>query len=160
MKCVEAQRLMHPYLENKVPDDKLDEFLTHIRHCSSCREDLEINLAVYSALETEDDDDVDYDFERATEYKLEESERQLDNRTNASAMHRIVVLFAETLLLIILITAVGQHIEQEMLASRFSYENMGGTGNLTEAQFTETETAYTETSSEEIQAVIIQGGTS
>ena len=54
MKCLEAQRLIHPFLRRKLTDEQLKAFVEHIDHCPGCREELEINLAVYSTLDQSD----------------------------------------------------------------------------------------------------------
>ena len=44
--CKEAEKMVMPYIDEELSEDKLDEFLEHIEGCRQCREELEIYYTV------------------------------------------------------------------------------------------------------------------
>ena len=42
MTCLEAQSNIMTFIDRKLPDDKAEDFVNHMQHCKSCREELEI----------------------------------------------------------------------------------------------------------------------
>ena len=97
VRCVEAQFLINPYLNDELPDHELEEFLKHIETCDDCREELGIYLAINRTLEATGGDDPDsYDFKDQLREKLLESE----NRLQLHRMQHMAVwaLFAVILL--------------------------------------------------------------
>ena len=42
MTCLEAQSKIMAFIENKLPDDELKEFIKHVKNCENCSEELEI----------------------------------------------------------------------------------------------------------------------
>lgn len=48
--CKEAAKLVIPYIEGQLCDDELRRFVTHIKECPDCREELETYYIVYKGL--------------------------------------------------------------------------------------------------------------
>lgn len=42
MTCLEAQSNIMAFIDKKLPDNKVNDFVKHIRHCKNCSEELEI----------------------------------------------------------------------------------------------------------------------
>ena len=42
MNCLEAQSKIMAFIENKLPDDELREFIKDVRSCKNCYEELDI----------------------------------------------------------------------------------------------------------------------
>ena len=42
MTCLEAQSNIMAFIEKKLPDDVIPDFVKHMRYCKNCREELEI----------------------------------------------------------------------------------------------------------------------
>lgn len=42
MNCLEAQSKIMAFIDNKLPDDELKEFIKHVKTCENCAEELEI----------------------------------------------------------------------------------------------------------------------
>lgn len=56
MDCKEAEKMVQPYIENKIPPKKLEEFMEHISHCPSCYDELETYYTIYFAMKYLDED--------------------------------------------------------------------------------------------------------
>lgn len=59
MDCREAQSLIVPFIENKLNDEQLEEFLYHIERCSECYDELEVYFIVLSGIRQLDGNEKD-----------------------------------------------------------------------------------------------------
>lgn len=55
MECREACKAMTDFLEGTYPVSKQEEWIWHVEHCSSCREELEVCLTLQMALNALDE---------------------------------------------------------------------------------------------------------
>ena len=77
MTCVEAEKMVVPYIEDKLTPTELEDFLDHIDHCANCREELEIHYMVDVGLKKLDEADGTYDIVGDLKRKVAESWRVL-----------------------------------------------------------------------------------
>ncbi len=64
MTCLEARKCIYDYLNNKLSDEKLQEFMDHVAECDECMEELRITHMVYSGvqkLDAEEDSNLNID---------------------------------------------------------------------------------------------------
>ena len=52
MKCIEARRMVSPFVDKKLTDKETEQFLKHIEHCSDCMDELDIYFTMYKAMDT------------------------------------------------------------------------------------------------------------
>lgn len=73
MNCLEAQSKIMAFIENKLPDDELREFIKHVRSCKNCYEELEIYYTLIVGMkQLDEEDNISTDFENALDKKLDE----------------------------------------------------------------------------------------
>jgi len=78
MNCLEAQSKIMAFIENKLPDDELREFIKHVRSCKNCYEELEIYYTLIVGMkQLDEEDNISTDFENALDKKLEEEMNRL-----------------------------------------------------------------------------------
>ena len=94
MDCVRAQKLIRPYLDGKLSDRELEEFLDHVESCPACHDELEIYFSIYQTL-GEETDDGDYNFTRKLDEKLQRSEQYLTRRHIFRSMKIVLIVCAE-----------------------------------------------------------------
>ena len=94
MDCVRAQKLIIPYLDGKLSDRELEEFLDHVESCPACHDELEIYFSIYQTL-GEETDDGDYNFTRKLDEKLQRSEQYLTRRHIFRSMKIVLIVCAE-----------------------------------------------------------------
>ena len=41
MDCKEAEKLIQPYVQGNMPEKEMEPFISHIRKCHTCHEELE-----------------------------------------------------------------------------------------------------------------------
>lgn len=57
MDCIEVQGLMNRFIDDKLDEKTLTEFLGHVKHCPSCYDDLEATYTVMAVLRLLDDEE-------------------------------------------------------------------------------------------------------
>ncbi len=73
MTCTEAEKMVIPYINDKLSFQELEDFIGHIETCENCREELEIHYMVDVGLKKLDEVDGTYDIVGDLRRKLEES---------------------------------------------------------------------------------------
>ena len=79
MTCVEAEKMVVPYMKDELSPTELEDFLDHIHTCENCREELEIHYMVDVGLKKLDEADGTYDIVGDLKRKVAESYRSLRN---------------------------------------------------------------------------------
>lgn len=77
MTCVEAEKMVVPYMKDELSPTELEDFLDHIKTCENCREELEIHYMVDVGLKKLDEADGTYDIVGDLKRKVAESYRTL-----------------------------------------------------------------------------------
>ena len=78
MNCLEAQSKIMAFIENKLPDDELREFIKHVRSCKNCYEELDIYYTLIVGMKQLDEsDNISTDFKNALDKHLEEEMNRL-----------------------------------------------------------------------------------
>ena len=70
MTCNKAQSLITPFINDELKLKELEEFISHIRSCKECREELEVYYALLTAMKQ-----LDEDKNLSNDYSLELSEK-------------------------------------------------------------------------------------
>lgn len=73
MTCIEAEKMVIPYIDDKLSLSELEEFMEHIKTCENCREELEIYYMVDVGLKKLDEDGGTYDIAGDLRRKLSDS---------------------------------------------------------------------------------------
>ena len=73
MTCREAERLVTPYIQDKLSGDELEAFLEHLEHCRNCQEELEIYFMVDVGLKQLDTGSGTFDIMGALQKRIAES---------------------------------------------------------------------------------------
>ena len=77
MTCMEAEKMVIPYINDELSPGDMEEFLDHIEHCDNCREELEIHYLVDEGLKKLDEAEGTYDIVGDLHRKLEGTSRVL-----------------------------------------------------------------------------------
>ena len=78
MDCRTVQQKIMPYIERKLSDAELEEFLDHVQHCEDCSEELEVYFTVYYALQRLDADDTEsFDMQEILKEDMEKMQMHL-----------------------------------------------------------------------------------
>ena len=84
MTCLEAQSKIMAFIENKLPDDELKEFIKHVKNCENCSEELEIYYTLIVGMK-----ELDNEENLSTNFKKELDDKLDEEMTRMTAVKRI-----------------------------------------------------------------------
>lgn len=114
--CIEARRMVTPYVNKELSDKEMELFLDHIEHCSDCMDELDIYFTVYRALDSLDSGaHHEFDFKKMLEEDIRMEHRAILRRKAVRAARGILMVLAEVLLLLSIYT--GYQMKQGEMAS-------------------------------------------
>ena len=110
MNCAEAQGMIRPYLEKKMSDQQMQEFLDHIQHCPDCYEELEIYMAIFQTIKKADGhaDPDDYNFERMMKQDIIRSRSYLRHKRFWRIGRLTVIAVAQVILIAVTAVWIGE----------------------------------------------------
>lgn len=105
MDCRTAQQNIMAYIERKLSDREMEEFIEHIRECKTCSEELEVYFTIYYALENLDDKGQEsFDIKDLLEKDLKNAEHRISNRSILKFYRRLFVGLLALIAAVLLIT--------------------------------------------------------
>ncbi|MGN0354055.1 MAG: anti-sigma factor family protein [Muricoprocola sp.] len=107
MDCKRAQHAIMPYIEQRLSDAELEEFLEHVSQCETCREELEVYFTIYYALaKLDQDDSVSFDIKQVLKDSIEKSEEHLQYVSSKKFVERVLLVIFGIVIGIFLITGI------------------------------------------------------
>ena len=101
MNCMEARRMVTPFIKRELTDKESEQFLKHIEHCSDCMDELDIYFTVYKALDSLDSGaHHENDFRKLMEEEIRSVKRGILRRKVFRALRSATLILAELLLLL------------------------------------------------------------
>ena len=138
--CLEAQKMIEPYLGGKLTDDELAAFIEHMGRCRDCYDELKVFHTVYSAL---GDDPGPYDLPLSLEEMISRSKAHLKRRRRRRSLS--ILAGAGAVFAALLVTA-GLLLPDLPFSPRLVGEKLralsGSGAQMQEELQTETETEY------------------
>lgn len=105
MDCRIAQQKIMAYIERKLNDREMEEFVEHIRECKTCSEELEVYFTIHYALENLDDKGQEsFDIKDLLEKDLEDAEHRISGRSILKFYRRLFVVLLTLITAVLLIT--------------------------------------------------------
>ena len=101
MTCIETQRNMKAFIDDKLDSTQVEDFLIHIRSCESCKEDLEVYYTIFESIKLLDEDknsNIQLDFLR----KMKRSEEIVRRKHLRTFYKKIVVVVLSIILSLII----------------------------------------------------------
>ncbi len=77
MDCISFRKHINGYIEDKLDDELLCEFLHHLESCKNCRDELEINYIVVEGVRILDEKRSDYNLSKAYDNMIASANRYI-----------------------------------------------------------------------------------
>lgn len=107
MDCKCAQHAIMPYIEQRLSDAELEEFLEHVSECETCSEELEVYFTIYYALaKLDQDDSVSFDIKQLLKDSIEKSEEHLQYISAKKFVERVILVIIGIVAGILLLTGI------------------------------------------------------
>lgn len=101
MNCMEARRMVNPFIKRELSDKESEQFLKHIEHCSDCMDELDIYFTVHKALDSLDSGAYnENNFRKLMEEEIRSVKRGIRRRKVFRVCKGITLALAELLLLL------------------------------------------------------------
>ena len=79
MTCLEAQSNIMAFIDKKLPDDKVTDFVRHMKTCKNCSEELEIYYTlIVGTRQLDNNEELSRDFKKALEDDLEKAKNKVN----------------------------------------------------------------------------------
>lgn len=99
MNCLQTQSKIMAFIENKLPDDELREFIKHVRNCPNCYEELDIYYTLIVGMKQLDEsDNISIDFRNSLDKKMDEQ---------MARMTKVKRIANSTILVFVIIITIG-----------------------------------------------------
>ncbi|MDO4345701.1 MAG: zf-HC2 domain-containing protein, partial [Eubacteriales bacterium] len=127
MDCKTAQQKIMPYIERKLSDREMEDFIDHIRGCEACSEELEVYFTIFYALEQlEREEQGNYDIHKLLEKNLDAAEKKIRNHAIMRFYRRLIFGVLTLVMTVLLFTVIQMFImgsfEKTTLYQLFSVE--------------------------------------
>ncbi len=94
MDCLNAQRLITPFIKDELSMTELEGFLAHVKECPECREELEVYYALLTAIKLLDEDkEMSNNFTEELDRKIRSCEEHIRKNKLNKVKRRIVFAF-------------------------------------------------------------------
>lgn len=116
MDCIEAQGLINQFIDDKLDEKTLTEFLEHVKHCPSCYDDLEAAYTVMAVIRLLDEEEETSDYLKALDHRIEEKEAWLRQQRRTHFFKKaigVTIFLTAAFLLSSMIIFLAGNIEHE-----------------------------------------------
>lgn len=101
MTCMETQKNMKAFIDDKLTLTQLEEFLVHIRSCESCREDLAVYYTIFASIKLLDEDKNSND-QMDVERRLKRAEEMVRRKHLRVLYKKIIIIIISILIALLL----------------------------------------------------------
>ncbi len=105
--CKEAQKMVIPYIGEQLPDGELRSFVSHVKGCADCREELETYYIVYKGLmHLDENEELPMNIIEALNEDFAVSEQHLKNMSLFYALSKITIWVVNVVCILLLIEKI------------------------------------------------------
>lgn len=105
MTCMEARRMVTPYVNRTLTDEEMEVFLDHVEHCSDCMEELDIYFTMYRAMDSLDSGShQEYNFQKMLQEDIHMAHRSIFRHRFSRGVRFALLLLTELLLIMSVFT--------------------------------------------------------
>ncbi len=116
MNCIDVQRLIVPFINEKLNIEQLEEFVHHVRSCPNCMEELEVYYVLLAGMKQLDEDkELSANFNQDLMDLLSLSEDRIIHNKFLHIRKRIVLIILITLVAIISSYRIGEFVVEDVL---------------------------------------------
>lgn len=116
MNCIEVQRLMMPFIDNKLSMEQLEEFMEHIKSCPDCMEELEVHYILLTGMRRLDaDKELSDNFHEDFIELLHENEEKIIHYKFSHIRKRIILILVISIAAIASSFHIGEYVVQDVL---------------------------------------------
>ena len=131
MTCLEAQSNIMAFIDKKLPDDRVTDFVRHVKHCPNCSEELEIYYTLIVGMRKLDNNqDISLNFKKDLDDTLDRLDNKVKNTKRAKVSLISIICVAAVVLLFFVYNGylskvydIEQQIIKERQGKYYFYDN-------------------------------------
>ncbi len=124
MNCIEAQRLIMPFINNKLDINQLEEFVEHVNSCPDCMEELEVYYVLLAGMKQLDEDkELSDNFHQDLMDVLRQSEERIFRDKVLHIRKRIILIVMITLVAVVSSFRLGEFVVEDVLQPEVTESN-------------------------------------
>ena len=124
MNCIEAQRLIMSFIDDKLDINQLEEFINHINSCPDCMEELEVYYVLLAGMKQLDEDkELSNNYHQDLMNRLKQSEDLIFRDKMNHIRKRIILSIMITLVAIISSFRLGEFVVEDILQNEVTESN-------------------------------------
>lgn len=128
MNCMDAQRLIVPFINKELNINQLEEFLHHVNSCPNCMEELEVYYVLLAGMKQLDEDkELSTDFNQDLKNLLRQAQDRIIHEKFLHIRKRIVLIILISVVAVISSFRIGEFVVEDVLSlkkSNFYQDNI------------------------------------
>lgn len=126
MNCLQCQSKITQYIEDKLSENEIQEFIRHVNECSNCYEELDIYYTLLIGMKyLDNDENIPADFRSQLKERLEQDESMIHRRKKIKTSFLVIGLGTVVGILTLSGILYNKHIynlkQQELLNNQSKY---------------------------------------
>ncbi len=116
MTCIDAQRLIMPFINRNLDINQMEDFIDHIHSCPNCMEDLEVYYVLLSGMKQLDEDkELSINFHQDLLQLIKRSEDKIFHDKILHIRKKIILILVITLTAFISSFQIGEIVVEDVL---------------------------------------------
>ncbi|MBQ4521495.1 MAG: zf-HC2 domain-containing protein [Lachnospiraceae bacterium] len=126
MNCLQCQSKITQYIEDKLSENEIQEFIRHVKECNNCYEELDIYYTLLIGMKyLDNDENIPTDFRLQLQERLEQDEAMIQRRKKIKTSFLLIGLCTVVGILSLSGVLYNKHIynlkQQELLNNQGTY---------------------------------------
>lgn len=124
MNCIDAQRQIMPFINNKLGNDQLEEFINHVNLCPNCMDELEVYYVLLSSMKHLDEDkELSNDFHQDLMDLLIRSEEKIFHDKLVHIRKKIILVIMISIVAVLSSFRLGEYVVEDVLPHQVKESN-------------------------------------
>jgi hypothetical protein len=116
MTCIDAQRLIMPFINKKLDISQMEDFIDHIHSCPNCMEELEVYYVLLSGMKQLDEDkELSVNFHQDLLQLIKRSEDRIFHDKILHIRKKIILIIVITLTAFLSSFRIGEFVVEDVL---------------------------------------------
>lgn len=124
MKCIDTQRQIMPFINNKLDNEQLEEFVNHVNICPNCMDELEVYYVLLSSMKHLDEDkELSTDFHHDLMDLLTQSEEKIFHDKLVHIRKKVILIIMISIVAVLSSFRIGEYVVEDVLPHEVKESN-------------------------------------
>ncbi len=124
MNCIDTQRHIMPFINNKLENNQLEEFINHVNLCPNCMDELEVYYVLLSSMKHLDEDkELSKDFHQDLMDLLTHTEEKIFHDKLVHIRKKIILIIMISIVAVASSFRLGEYVVEDVLPHEVKESN-------------------------------------